>query len=61
METLLVRLLSDIYGAIDRSQVILLALFDVRASFDTVDHNILLRRLYLPRLHGNFLHGNFLD
>src|SRR5688572_24002721 len=49
-ETLLVRLLSDIYGAIDRSQVILLALFAVSTAFDTVDHDIILRRIYLPRL-----------
>ena len=44
-ETLLLRLLSDIYGAIDRSQLTLLALFDVGAAFDTVDHEILLERL----------------
>ncbi|PGH37691.1 MAG: hypothetical protein CRN43_19655, partial [Candidatus Nephrothrix sp. EaCA] len=44
-ETLLVRLLSDIYGAIDKSEVTLLALFDVSAAFDTVDHQILLQRL----------------
>src|SRR6218665_735583 len=43
-ETLLLRLLSDIYGAIDRSQLTLLALFDVGAAFDTVDHGILLER-----------------
>lgn len=43
-ETLLVRL-SDIHGAIARSQVTLLALFDVSAAFDTVDHDIVLRRL----------------
>ena len=44
-ETLLIRLLSDIYGAMDRSQVTLLALFDVSAAFDSVDHDILLLRL----------------
>src|SRR6218665_1722960 len=44
-ETLLLRLLSDIYGAIDHSQLTLLALFDVGAAFDTVDHGILLERL----------------
>ena len=36
-ETLLLRLLSDIYGAIDRSELKLLALFDVSAAFDTVE------------------------
>jgi len=55
-ETLLVRLLSDIYGAIDRSQVILLALFAVSTAFDTVDHDIILRRLSTSfGLSGNFL------
>ena len=44
-ETLLLRLLSDVYAAIDSSQVTLLALFDVSAAFDTVDHEILLKRL----------------
>ena len=44
---LLLCLLSDIYGAVDRSQLILLALFDVSAAFDTVDHEILLKRLQL--------------
>src|SRR6218665_3845957 len=36
-ETLLLRPLSDIYGAIDRAELTLLALFDVSAAFDTVD------------------------
>jgi len=45
-ETLLLCLLSDIYGAIDRSELTLLALFDVSATFDTVDHDILLERLH---------------
>src|SRR6218665_2162672 len=44
-ETLLLRLLSDIYEAVDCSQLTLLALFDVSAAFDTVDHKILLKRL----------------
>src|SRR3984885_8230076 len=44
-ETLLLHLLADIYNAIDRSQVTLLALYDVSAAFDTVDHDILLHRL----------------
>jgi hypothetical protein len=55
-ETLLVRLLS---GAIDRSQVILLALFAVSTAFDTVDHDIILRRLSTSfGLSGNFLDWN---
>jgi len=43
-ETPLLHLLSDIYGAIYSSQLTLLALFDVSAAFDTVDHEILLKR-----------------
>lgn len=41
METLFICLLSDIYGSTEELQVTLLALFDVSASFDTVDHDIL--------------------
>src|SRR6218665_3304164 len=44
-ETVLLSLLSDIYSAVDRSQLTLLALYDVSAAFDMVDHDILLRRL----------------
>src|SRR5678815_2649434 len=44
-ETVLLSLLSDIYSAVDRSQLTMLALFDVSAAFDMVDHDILLQRL----------------
>ena len=44
-ETAVLRVLSDIYSAIDQDQVSLLALLDVSAAFDTVDHGILLERL----------------
>ena len=44
-ETLLLRLLSDCYGAIDWGRVTLFALFNVSAAFDTVDHQILINRL----------------
>ena len=44
-ETALLSLLSDIYSAIDRSELSLLALYDVSAAFDMVDHSILLQRL----------------
>jgi len=44
-ETALLRVLSDIYSAIDQDQVSLLALLDVSAAFDTVDHRVLLEHL----------------
>ena len=44
-ETALLKVLADIYGAIDRQQVTLLGLLDLSAAFDCVDHDILLRRL----------------
>jgi len=50
METLLVRLLSDIYGAIDRSQVILLALFAVSTRRLKPSITISFLGAYLPRL-----------
>ena len=55
-ESLLFRLLSDIYGGIDRSQLTLLALFDVSAAVDTVDHEILFDWLQISfGLSGVFL------
>ena len=44
-ELAVLRVLSDIYSAIDQDQVSLLALLDVSAAFDIVDHGILLERL----------------
>ena len=44
-ETAVLRVLSDIYSAINQDQVSLLALLDVSAAFDTVDHGIFLERL----------------
>src|SRR6218665_2238307 len=44
-ETALLSLLSDVYTAVDKSQVTLLALFDASSAFDMVDHEILLQRL----------------
>src|SRR6218665_3399170 len=44
-ESLLTRILADMFQAVDKGHVTLLALFDVSAAFDTVDHGILLERL----------------
>lgn len=44
-ETAVLRVLSDILTAIDKQQVTLLALLDLSAAFDCVDHDILLSRL----------------
>src|SRR6218665_231409 len=65
-EILLLHLLSDIYGAVDTcsSQLTLLALFDVSSAFDTVDNEILFKRLEISfGLSGNFLSwvGSFLS
>ena len=38
-------MLSDILEALDRGNVAVLALLDLSAAFDTVDHDILIRRL----------------
>jgi len=52
-ETVLLHFLSDVYEAIDRSELTLLALFDVDATFDTVDHDSLFERLHATfRLFG---------
>ena len=56
-ETALLKLLSDVYGASDCQQVVLLGLLDLSAAFDCIDHEILLRRL-LSRFH---VHGSAYD
>jgi len=44
-DTLLLLLLCDIYGSAHNSQLTLLALFHVSTAFDTLNHEILLKRL----------------
>jgi len=46
-ETVVLRVLSDIIGALDRSDFTILTLLDQSAAFYTVDHPTLLRRLKL--------------
>src|SRR5260221_1313744 len=44
-ETAVLKVLSDILRSLDGGNIALLALLDLSAAFDTVDHAILLRRL----------------
>ena len=44
-ESALIRVLSDLFSSVDSERISLLALFDVSAAFDTVNHAILLDRL----------------
>ena len=46
-ETALLRVLSDVFASADKRQVTLLALLDLTAAFDCVDHQILFNRLKL--------------
>ena len=46
-ETAVLRVLSDILQAIDRGDSAALILLDLSAAFDTVDHEVLLKRLQM--------------
>jgi len=41
----MLKVLSDIYAAVNSQQVVLLGLLDLSAAFDCVDHEVLLRQL----------------
>jgi len=45
-ETAVLKMVTDFLLAADRSEVTLLSLLDLSAAFDTVDHDILINRLY---------------
>lgn len=45
-ETAILRVANDIAQAIDQHQEVILVLLDLSAAFDTIDHDILLRRLH---------------
>ena len=42
----MLRVKSDIAHAIDNQQAVFVVLLDLSAAFDTIDHNVLLNRLY---------------
>ena len=45
-ETAIIKLCNDVITSLDRGQCTVLASLDLSAAFDTVDHDILLQRLY---------------
>ena len=51
----MLRILNDMLGALDRNEVIFLALLDLSAAFVVVDHNILIHRLGSQGLEGDVL------
>jgi len=58
-ETAMLKVLSDILLAVDSGNLAILALLDLSAAFDTVDHTILLRRLDVSYGLGGSVHRWF--
>ena len=44
-ETALLYIQNDILNSIDQHKVVLLVMLDLRAAFDTIDHELLINRL----------------
>ena len=44
-ETVMIKVLDDICRSLDSNRIVFMSMLDLSAAFDTVDHNILLRRL----------------
>ncbi len=45
IETAILRVQNDILMALDKGKVVMLVLLDLSAAFDTIDHELLLKRL----------------
>ena len=58
-KTAVLRVLSDIFQAVDNGYLAALVLLDMSAAFDTVDHSIFLRRLHLTFGIDDTAHGWF--
>ena len=52
-ETALVRIQDDIVVSLDNRHTVILVLLDLSAAFDTVDHRLLLDKLYRIGIRGN--------
>jgi len=58
-ETAVLRVLTDILQAVDRTDSAALILLDLSAAFDTVDHEVLLKRLQLTFGNDSIAHRWF--